>query len=101
MTYKKWFINVTDFLWDNRKRLAKEYRDTEVSDDYAIWDQYLSFEYNYGGLKKSIANRLSGDFVDAIESIWPELLAETFKTKKEFIKELLDQDCWNPLGAVK
>lgn len=95
MKYKKWFSESVEFLWKNRKDLAEKYTHKNEPD-------YEMFDYpDYAGMPKKLSRRLSGDFVDVVQSVWSDLLDDNFKTKNKFIKELLDAPMWNPLDCIK
>lgn len=98
MKFTKTFTKAVDYLWNNRKELKKKFYN---KDEPKPWE-YQVFDYpDYYGMPKRISNKLDGDFVDALQRNTYLLLKGEFKTKKEFIKELLEAGCWNPMSVIK
>jgi len=66
---------VIDFLWKNRKKILDE----------KLYPDGFEFP-DYGGLPKKTSNKLSGDFVDAIQAAFYELRENDKTTKPQFAK---------------
>lgn len=72
---KKDFIYIVDHIYPQRNSL--------VIKDQEGKNKFILFDYpNYGGIKKSLADKLSPEAVDAMQAI----LHLNFKTKRDFSK---------------
>lgn len=86
--FEKWFIEATDYLWDqhHQKKLTE--------------DTIFDFP-DYADMPAKISNKLSGDFVDVIQYLWKDLIHRKFRTKIAFRKAILQHHAWDPTEALK
>ena len=76
---EKHFDEIINFLWANRKRLLAEIEKSEFHD--SIFD-----EPDYCGLPKKLSNKLSTDFVDAIQQAIYTLVEDPKLKKDSFAR---------------
>lgn len=84
----KWVAPMLAYFWKNKKTILE--RAKELAVEFGGYEKYeLDFDYpDYGGLPKSISNKLSSDVVDLIQEQLIDWLVGS-RTEKSFYQTAL------------
>ena len=82
---KPWFVNVTNYLWDHRRKLPECFEDPD-----------------YGGMPAETYKPLPGAFILVIKDLWDSGSSDRFRQYKDretFLTAVLSHPAWNPIEA--